>query len=57
MGDSNHCFAGAYSLKNRNADLGNPNVYHSIDELSEDEARKVEHLYDEIKQKAESGEF
>lgn len=28
-----------------NADLTNPNVYHSIDENSE------EHVYDEIKQK------
>lgn len=31
--------------KNMNADLTNPNVYHSIDENNE------EHVYDEIKQK------
>lgn len=45
--------AGTYSInfnttseKNYNADLTNPNVYHSIDEAS-----KEEHVYDEIKQK------
>lgn len=45
--------AGAYSVeyntdmlqKNLNADMTNPNVYHSIDENFED------HVYDEIKQK------
>lgn len=45
--------AGAYSVeynsemtqKNMNADLTNPNLYHSIDDNSE------EHVYDEIKQK------
>lgn len=45
--------AGAYSIdyntdmlqKNLNADMTNPNVYHSIDENFED------HVYDEIKQK------
>lgn len=31
--------------KNLNADLTNPNLYHSIDDNSE------EHVYDEIKQK------
>lgn len=31
--------------KNLNADMTNPNVYHSIDENFED------HVYDEIKQK------
>lgn len=31
-------------MKNREADLTNPNIYHSIDE-------KVDHVYDEIKQK------
>ncbi|XP_047344535.1 protein draper-like isoform X4 [Vespa velutina] len=38
-----------YDLKNRDADLGNPNlnVYHSIDEM---DGKKVEHVYDEIKQ-------
>nr|CAD7433347.1 unnamed protein product [Timema monikensis] len=42
------------SLKNRDADAGNPNlnVYHSIDDLDD---RKVEHLYDEIKQKEGQG--
>lgn len=45
--------AGAYSInynadmiqKNLNADMTNPNVYHSIDENFED------HVYDEIKHK------
>jgi hypothetical protein len=42
--------AGSYSIqylndKNLNADLTNPNVYHSIDEITKD------HVYDEIKQK------
>lgn len=32
------------SVKNREADLTNPNIYHSIDE-------KLDHVYDEIKQK------
>ena len=49
-------FSGAYSLqydhtaslKNKDADLGNPNVYHSIDEM--DSKKTAEHLYDEIKQ-------
>jgi hypothetical protein len=45
--------AGACSLKNKNADLDNPNMYHSIDDLN---GTKVEHLYDEIKQK-EAGEL
>jgi hypothetical protein len=45
-------FLGAYSEKNRQADAGNPNVYHSIDDP--DELTKVEHLYDEIK-KGEAG--
>lgn len=42
-----------YDLKNRDADLGNPNlnVYHSIDEM---DGKKVEHVYDEIKQNNES---
>lgn len=50
-------FSGAYglqydhaaSLKNKDADLGNPNVnvYNSIDEM---DTKKAEHLYDEIKQ-------
>lgn len=31
-------------MKNRDADLTNPNIYHSIDD-------KVDHVYDEIKQK------
>lgn len=40
----------AASLKNKDADLGNPNVnvYHSIDEM--DGKKAAEHLYDEIKQ-------
>lgn len=41
-------FAGHYeppNMKNRDADLTNPNIYHSIDE------KMVEHVYDEIKQK------
>lgn len=54
--DSDSC-RGAYgqydhqaSLKNKDADLGNPNVnvYHSIDEM--DNKKGTEHLYDEIKQ-------
>jgi len=54
---------GAYGLtydhptftKNREADAGNPNVnvYHSIEDLQDE--RKVEHLYDEIKQKEGQG--
>lgn len=42
-----------YDLKNRDADMGNPNlnVYHSIDEM---DGKKVEHVYDEIKQNNES---
>ncbi|KAL0115633.1 hypothetical protein PUN28_010860 [Cardiocondyla obscurior] len=42
-----------YDLKNRDADMGNPNlnVYHSIDE---NDGKKVEHVYDEIKQNNES---
>lgn len=36
------------SQKNREADMNNPNVYQSIDELDD---RKIDHLYDEIKQK------
>lgn len=36
------------SLKNKDADSGNPNVYHSIDEM--DSKKTAEHLYDEIKQ-------
>lgn len=57
--DDDISFKGAYGLtydhptstKNREADAGNPNVnvYHSIEDLQDD--RKVEHLYDEIKQK------
>lgn len=31
-------------MKNRDADLTNPNIYHCIDE-------KVDHVYDEIKHK------
>lgn len=52
-----YCCSGAYGLqydlKNRDADMGNPNlnVYHSIDEL---DGKKVEHVYDEIKQNNES---
>lgn len=38
-------FDAAINRKNMHADLTNPNVYHSIDENSE------EHVYDEIKQK------
>lgn len=59
------CIAGAYGLtydhptstKNREADAGNPNVnvYHSIEDLQDD--RKVEHLYDEIKQKEGQGKL
>jgi hypothetical protein len=43
------------STKNKEADAGNPNVnmYHSIEDLQDD--RKVEHLYDEIKQKEGQG--
>lgn len=37
-------------MKNRDADLNNPNVYHSIEDLP-----KVEHLYDEIKAKEAAG--
>jgi hypothetical protein len=45
------------STKNREADAGNPNVnmYHSIEDLRDD--RKVEHLYDEIKQKEGQGKL
>lgn len=41
------------SLKNKDADLGNPNlnIYHSIDEV---EGKKVEHVYDEIKNSADT---
>ena len=37
------------SMKNKDADLANPNlnVYHSIDEM---DSKKHEHVYDEIKQ-------
>lgn len=36
-------------MKNRDADIGNPNmnVYHSIDEMDK---QRSEHVYDEIKQ-------
>lgn len=42
-----------FDLKNRDADMGNPNlnVYHSIDET---DGKKVEHVYDEIKQNNEA---
>lgn len=51
--------AGAYTInyntdmlqKNLNADLTNPNVYHSIDDNFED------HVYDEIKAKDNPGMF
>jgi hypothetical protein len=33
------------SLKNREADLNNPNIYHSLDDI------KSENLYDEIEDK------
>lgn len=36
------------SQKNREADMNNPNFYQSIDEMDE---KKIDHLYDEIKQK------
>jgi hypothetical protein len=36
--------SGACSLKNRNADMDNPTLYHSIDD-------GLDHVYDEIKQK------
>ena len=36
------------SQKNREADMNNPNVYQSIDEVDD---KKIDHLYDEIKQK------
>lgn len=57
-GDDEESFKGAYgsqcnnnnnnTMKNRDADVGNPNVYHSIDEM--DNKKAAEHLYDEIKQ-------
>lgn len=57
MDDDDDSCKGAYglqydhaaSMKNKDADLGNPNVneYHSIDEM---DGKKAEHLYDEIKQ-------
>lgn len=45
-----------YDLKNRDADMGNPNlnVYHSIDET---DGKKVEHVYDEIKQNNGESEY
>lgn len=45
-----------YDLKNRDADMGNPNlnVYHSIDEM---DGKKVEHVYDEIKQNNDESEY
>lgn len=45
-----------YDLKNRDADIGNPNlnVYHSIDEM---DGKKVEHVYDEIKQNNDELEY
>lgn len=51
--------AGAYSIdyntdmlqKNLNADMTNPNVYHSIDDNFED------HVYDEIKAKDNPGKL
>ena len=56
---------GAYRLthehptftKNREADAGNlnVNVYHTIEDLQDDQ--KVEHLYDEIKQKEGQGKL
>ncbi|XP_066581740.1 protein draper isoform X5 [Prorops nasuta] len=38
-----------FSLKNKDADMGNPNlnVYHSIDDM---DGKRIEHVYDEIKQ-------
>lgn len=39
----NHYEHPSSSLKNREADMTNPNIYHSIDE-------KIDHVYDEIKQ-------
>lgn len=43
-------------MKNRDADMGNPNlnVYHSIDEM---DGKKVEHVYDEIKQNNDESEY
>lgn len=42
-----------YDLKNKDADMANPNlnVYHSIDEM---DGKKIEHVYDEIKQNNDS---
>lgn len=57
------CFLGSllgsynrYDLKNRDADMGNPNlnVYHSIDEM---DGKKIEHVYDEIKQNNDESEY
>lgn len=53
---SNGSRAGAYSInygsdmsqKNFNADLTNPNIYHSIEDPT-----KEDHVYDEIKHKEE----
>lgn len=45
-----------FDLKNKDADMGNPNlnVYHSIDEL---DGKKIEHVYDEIKQNNTESEY
>lgn len=59
LDDDDDSCKGAYGVtyqgtlaKNRDADLGNPNVYHSIEDLN-----KVEHLYDEIKAKEAEQEY
>lgn len=39
------------SLKNKDADLTNPNLYHCIDDDN-----KLDHVYDEIKHKEGYGE-
>lgn len=49
MMDDSDCYGmpstSTSSFKNREADLNNPNIYHSLDDL------KSENLYDEIEDK------
>lgn len=54
--DDDCAFGLQFDLKNRDADMGNPNlnVYHSIDE---NDGKKIEHVYDEIKQNNDESEY
>lgn len=40
------------SMKNKDADMTNPNVYHCIDD-----EKDIDHVYDEIKHKEGYGNF